>query len=114
MKASVQVDQMHSLGSSIILEEHQQVSKSRGLEQIDPYSCLLPKKTFDIESSLHYDLDQQGQECWTHLQGKWIFAVYRRDIQKKHHQLKNSIELHQYLVSERGLLCFHGEESSMT
>ena len=63
MQASVKVDQMHSLGLYIILEEQQKVSKSRGLEHIDPLQLPMTHHNFDIESSLHYYLDKQGQAC---------------------------------------------------
>jgi hypothetical protein len=90
---------MHSLGFSIILEEHQQVSKSRGPEHIHPLQLPMTHQTFDIKSFLRCDLDQQGQECWTPLQGNLMFAIYRSEIHKKLHQLQYSVELHQSLVS---------------
>ena len=57
MQALGKVDQMHSLRFSVILEEHQQVSKSKGMEHIDPLQFPTTQQTFYIESSLYYDLD---------------------------------------------------------
>ena len=98
MQASVQVDQMHSLALSIILERHQQALKSMGLERSDPLQLPRTHQTFDIKSSLHCGLDQQGQECLISLQENWIFAFYKNVIHTKHHQLQYLVELHQSLV----------------
>ena len=91
MEASLQVNYIYGIGFSVILDEQENVSKYRGIQHIGPLKFPMTHQIFDIESYLHYDLDQHVQEFWTYIQGNWIFAVYKRDIHKKYHTL-------QYLV----------------